>query len=346
MKSFFLSPFAKKFYPPLLVLLITVFIGAGGYILIDDYPVFEAFYMTITTITSVGFGEIIPLSTAGRAFTMCLVIVSCGAFTYSISTLTSILISKDFKNYIKLSRMEQKISQLEGHIVICGLGRNGRSVVNSLKGSKATVVIIESNPDKLEDFQDYLHVIGNATDEDILVKANVSKAKALISALPKDTDNVYVVLTAKELNPKITVISRAAEEHAESKLKRAGATHVIMPEKIGGEYMSYIITKPDVLNFLDFINDYENISFEEISLSSFPNINQVSLRQLDIRHKTGINIMGVKSEKGEFTVNPGTNTILTQKCKLIAFGTKEQMNELKKYFTDFKVVEQTNWGNE
>ncbi len=344
MKSFLLSPFIRRLFVPILVLLSTVVIGAGGYIIIDDYPVFEAFYMTIGTLTSAGVGEVLPLSKNGHIFTMILIILNGCTFAYSISTLISIFVSKEFKNYIKFTRMEQKISQLEGHIVICGLGRNGRSVVHSLANSKVKIVIIESDPSKLEGFKDYFHVIGNATDEEVLVKANVMKASALISALPKDTDNVYVVLTAKELNPKVTVISRAAEEHAESKLKRAGATHVIMPEKIGGEYMSYIVTKPDVLRFMDFISDYDDVSFEEIPLADFPSINNVSLRQLDIRHKTGINIMGVKTISGEFIVNPGTSIILTKECKLIAFGTKKQMKELKDYFAEFKVVDKISWG--
>ncbi|MFA7361409.1 MAG: potassium channel family protein [Candidatus Kapaibacterium sp.] len=218
------------------MLLISVVIGVAGYILLENYTFVEAFYMTMITITTAGYLEVHPLSDAGRIFTSLYLVTNIGIFFYGATTIVGLVIEGEFKNFYKNYNVKKKISELKDHVIICGYGRNGKQVCLELKDDKHPYMIIEKRENIIEELktdENNLFIDGDATEEEVLIAAGIKNAKAIITTLPEDPDNVYVVLTARELNPSITIISRASNESSVNKLKRAGANNVIMPEKIG-----------------------------------------------------------------------------------------------------------------
>ncbi|MBN8572010.1 MAG: potassium channel family protein, partial [Ignavibacteria bacterium] len=232
--------------------------------LIEKYSLVDAFYMTTITITTTGFGEVYPLTSGGKIFTSILCITSIGAALYGITTLTSFLVDGEILKLLKNYNMNKQINGLKNHVIVCGFGRNGKQVCEELVKENRSFIIIECNEERLEyikEFKNYLFIDGDATNDDILIKANIKDAKALITTLPTDPDNVYVVLTAREMNPTITIVSRASDESSESKLKRAGANNVIMPERIGGTHMATLVTKPDIMEFIALITGQAGVSF-------------------------------------------------------------------------------------
>lgn len=321
----------------LAILLITInfFIGVIGFIVIENYSLLDSFYMTSITITTTGFQEVHPLSPIGRVFTSLLLISSVGTVLYGISTVTSFLVDGEILKLLKNYTMNKQINELKDHVIVCGFGRNGKQVCEELVKENRSFIIIESNEERLEyikEFKNYLFIDGDATNDDILIKANIKDAKALITTLPTDPDNVYVVLTAREMNPAITIISRASDESSESKLKRAGANNVIMPERIGGTHMATLVTKPDIMEFIALITGQAGVSFsfEEFQHQDIkPEYKNKTIKDISVKKQTGATIIGLKSEDGKFHVNPGLSTVVQEKMNIIALGTKEQLEKLK-----------------
>ncbi len=310
--------------------------GNIGYILLEDYTFTEAFFMTIITIATVGFKEVHPLSDAGIWFTSFLIIFSFGIFAYSVSTFTHYVVDGVFHNYFKSSRVRRKIRHLNNHILVCGYGRNGRQAVSELLAHKEQVVVIEKDIETLEEIvqiPDLLYIQGDATNDDVLDQCGVENAKALISTLPVDADNLFVVLSAKERNPNLVIISRASEEHSDSKLKRAGATNIIMPDKIGGQRMAKLVTQPDVVEFLEYImlQSSENVAIEEISCYDMADhFEGKSIRELEKLNESGANIIGLKRGDKSFVINPLPEISLSSRDKIFALGTTNQIERLRK----------------
>jgi voltage-gated potassium channel len=231
----------KTFYVAVSLLLFVIVTGIVGFSLIEHYNFTDALFMTIITISTVGFKEVEPLSPQGMYFTAFLIIVSFGIFAYAVTTLTRYVIDGEFRHYYKSNKVRRKIKSLKNHVIVCGYGRNGQQAVQELLEHNASIVVVEREEevlDKILEIPDLLYVQGDSTQDETLDACNVKSAKALISALPLDSDNLYVVLSARELNPDLTIISRASDEQSNRKLKRAGATNVIMPDKIGGQRMA------------------------------------------------------------------------------------------------------------
>lgn len=319
-----------------LVLLLTVIsIGITGYILIEDFTFPEAFFMTIITISTVGFREVHPLSLGGQLFTAFLIMGSFGIFAYAVTTLTRYIVDGVFRNYLKDNKVKKQIQKLEKHVIVCGYGRNGRQTVHELRSHKVPVVIVdrsESVAEELREQTDVLYVFGDATEDDTLLDARIMHARALITALPNDSDNLFVVLTAREMNPDLTIISRASQFNSGKKLRSAGATNVIMPDKIGGQRMAKLVAQPDVVEFLDHVmlqstNDVfiEEILCEQMS-SKFV---EKTIGEWGVRAVTGANIIGVKRGSGEFILNPSPDVKLSAEDMLFVLGTKEQIESLK-----------------
>ena len=294
--------------------------------------------MTIITISTVGFGEIKPLSASGRMFTDILIILSMTTYAYAISVITGYIINGELNQYFKNYKVNNKISKLENHVIVCGYGRNGKEACETLRRNGIDYLTVERNLNivsNLREGQSVLFIEGDSTNDDTLKAAGIERAKALITTLPADADNVFVVLTAREMNPKLKIISRASEDASEAKLKRAGADNVIMPDKIGGSHMASLVTKPDVLEFLDHLSIQagENIILEEILIKNLSErVHNKSIKELEIHHKTGTNIIGYKSSDGQFTVNPFHDTILKNDAKIFVLGTKEQIGNLIRIF--------------
>ena len=322
------------FFIPLLIIFVLLVVGTLGYHFIDDYNFFDGFYMTVITIATVGYGEIHPLSTAGRVFTSFLIITSFGTFAYAISMFTKFFMDGEIQSYFKERKLNKLMEALESHIIICGYGRNGFQAAQVLERHHQKFVVIEKASAQNNELR-HKHLIleGDATSDELLLRAGIKRAKALIITLPNDADNLFICLTARNLNRNLTIISRASEDSSDAKLRIAGADNVIMPDKIGGAHMASLITKPDVIEFIDFITGQggEAINLEEFSYENLPeNLKDKTLKDLEIRNSTGANIVGFRTAEGSYVVNPGPDTKLIPQAKVFVLGTAEQIAKLRR----------------
>ena len=296
--------------------------------------------MTVITITTVGFGELYEPSEGMMLFTSLLIISSFGTFAYVLTAISAYVIDGEFQQYFKEIKVKGEVSKIKDHVIVCGYGRNGSQAVSVLKTHNQPFVLIESESEVIEELKktdpNILFVNGDATHDDVLEKARIDHAKALIATLPSDSNNLFVVLTARERNPNIKIISRASEENSDRKLRIAGANNVIMPDKIGGAHMASLVMKPDIIEFLDFVsaNGQVDINLEEIDFNELPEgMQNKSIHECGIRNQTGANIIGLKTAEGEFIINPSPDTKITSNVKLFALGTPDQINKLKNLFT-------------
>ena len=311
------------------------FVGILGFHWIEGYQFVDAFYMTVITVSTVGLSMGEPLSQEGRLFTSFLIIFSISIYAYAISILTSYFIDGELKLFLKEYKVEKQINKLSGHTIICGYGRNGKEAVLKLQAHKKKFVVIESNPVRVAKLKEtgLLFVEGDATFDTVIQKANIKYAQALITTLPNDADNVFIVLSAREQNSDLTIISRASEQKSDSKLKKAGADNVIMPDKVGGSHMASLVITPDVVEFLDNISveGTGDINLEEITVSDFPEHTSVkTLRDIETHYKTGCTVIGFKTNNGDYIVNPCADTLLESNSKLFVLGNPEQISNLNK----------------
>ncbi len=315
------------------LLLMVFVIGTVGYSLLGFTPL-EAIYQTIITIATVGFEEVHPLDNRGMWFTSALVIFSFGIFAYAVTTFTRYVVEGVFRNTFKDNKVKRTIDRISDHVVICGYGRNGKQAAIELIQHDVPIVVIEENPEIIQSLREtpgMLYVEGDASDEEVLKSANIGSAKAMITTLPMDADNLFVVLSAKELNPTIKIISRASVDNSDVKLKRAGATNVIMPDKIGGQRMAKLVAQPDIVEFIEImlLQSMDSVVLEEISCEHLASrFSGKSILELDIRNTSGANIIGLKRKDKSYMINPPPNTILSTADKLFALGTKSQLKQL------------------
>ena len=328
--------FLQRLLVPLLALHFIIAFGVAGYILLEKYTFLEAIYMTTLAITTVGFSEVKTLSSEGQLFTVILLIISWASLAFILARLTQFVISGEVNQYFKNRKLMQSIDKLRNHVVICGFGRNGRQAAHTLQMHNVPFVVIEKDLKALEDYAtehpEFLFMPGDGTDDDNLKKAGVEKAKALITALPADADNVFIVLSARALNPGIHIISRASDNNTMPKLKKAGADNVILPDKIGGTHMATLVSKPDVIEFIDYISgeEGESINVESVPYDELPDhIKDKPLHDVMNWKKTGVNCIGIKTVEGKFVINPPDETVITKGMKVIVLGTKIQIDRMK-----------------
>lgn len=324
------------FFVGLLFLVITT--GTLGYMFVQDWTFVDSFYMTIITISTVGFREVGHLTTPGKLFTAFLIISSFGTFAYAITSITAYLVGGKYKKYLKEYKLMKKYEKIEDHVIICGMGRVGTQVAKDLAAHGTKFIVIESSEEviaQFEDNPDYLFLKGDSTSDENLVRAGIQRAKALISCMPKDADNLYVVLSAKELNEKIFIVSRATSHSTESKLKRAGAHNVISPDAVGGSHMASLISNPDVMEFLDIIRvqGYQGANIESIAFSELPDeFRNKTIGQLEAKRLTGVTIIGFKTPGGEYIINPDYETEVVPHSKLFVLGNQDQIFKFNKMF--------------
>ncbi|OZV69000.1 potassium channel family protein [Winogradskyella aurantia] len=325
--------FRSKIYTALIMLLFLMCVGVLGYKLISGYDWVDAIYMTVITITTVGFAEVNPLDTASKIFTIFLILASVVIVGYAISIITEYILSRNNFEDIKQRKMQKRINSMSNHIIICGFGRNGKQAARKLLAYKKPFVIIERDREIIERFQedDIAFVQGNANDDDTLKEAGIERASTLISALPNDADNLFVVLSARQINNKMAIISRASEETSYNKLKLAGANNVILPDKIGGDHMASLVVIPDLIEFIDNLGivGERNINVEEVKAEQLYDTRKIkTIRELDLRKKTGCTVIGFKDEHGDYIVNPEADTKLVPGSKIIVLGRPEQIETL------------------
>jgi voltage-gated potassium channel len=317
------DPF-RKIYLVLAMLAVAISSGVVGFMIIEHYSFIDALFMTIITVSTVGYQEVAPLSDAGKVFDMILIVTNLGLFTYFISTFTSFFLDGEFREHLKKRKMERSIEALKGHVIICGYGRNGRAAANVFQQNNKPFVIIEK---RLSDKQnaDYF-VEGDATTEEVLTEAGIANASALITTLPVDAENLYIVLTARQLNANLKIISRASDDHAVKKMKIAGADNVIMPDKIGGAHMATLILSPDVKEFMDMISSqgFDGTTIQELTIKQ-----ATTLDELNPWRATGATILGIKDTHNKYIMNPGFHERLEPNDKVMVMGTKEQIAALQ-----------------
>ncbi|PKP41839.1 MAG: potassium channel protein [Bacteroidetes bacterium HGW-Bacteroidetes-13] len=319
-------------------LLIFLFLGGAiGYKLLSDISWIDALYMTVITVATVGFKEYVGDSDEIKIFTIFLIISSLIIIAYSLTVISEYIFSKHTLYNIMAKKMQKELDQLSRHVIVCGYGRNGKQAVEKLKGYHKKFVVIEKEEGVQMNRQDtsLLVVKGDASDDETLHKAGIERADFLISALPSDADNLFVVLSARQLNPKMTIISRASQDSSFKKLKLAGANHVIMPDKIGGDHMASLVVVPDLTEFLDTLSIVgENaVNIEEICIKDLPgNLEIKSIRDLDLRKTTGCTIIGLKSKDGTYTINPDPDSKLDINSRIIVLGRPEQIEKLNQLF--------------
>lgn len=324
--------FAKVYYA-LFLLIAVIFVGTAGFMIVEGWNFFESFYMTIITISTVGFNEVQELSDGGKLFTAFLIITSFGIFAYAVTAITSYVVGGEYKQYFKEYKSLKTAENMENHTIVCGYGRVGKQAAHDLKFYKKDFVVIENKEEITSDprFKEVPFVSGDSTDDQVLLKANIKNASSLITALPKDADNLFVVLSARELNPKLKIISRASSYSSMRKLRIAGADNVIMPDTVGGAHMASLVVTPDMMEFMDLIkvSGKAAVNLEEITFQDLPELyKNMTIGELEDYTKSGCNVIGYRSEEGDYTINPSNDQKIMPNSKLFVLGNPEQIKKL------------------
>lgn len=329
--------FKSKITIAIFLLLLVFLVGLFGFRFFSEYTWVDSFYMTVITITTVGYGVLKPLSPQEKIFVSLLIISSIFIVGYAISVITEYILSENIGN-LREKKVQKKLESMHNHIIVCGFGRNGKQAAQKLLAYKRPFVIIERDEEVIDRFSDEqtLFVLGNAIEDEILLKAGIERASTLICATPSDADNLFVVLSARQMNKNLKIISRASEETSYRKMKLAGADNVIMPDKIGGDHMASLVVVPDLVEFLDNLTvsgQEDSINVEQIPFEKMcPHGKEQAIQDLDVRKKTGCSIIGYRSPTGEYIVNPEPSLILKKNSKLILIGRPDQIESLKREY--------------
>ncbi len=329
-----LKLFKSKIYIALSSVAVVSLLGVLGFRYLSNYSWLDAVYMTVITMTTVGFSEVSPLDENAKVFTIFLIIASVFIFAFALSVVTEYILGRNSLALLKTKQVKNKIKHMNKHVIVCGYGRNGAQAVARLKAYQMPFVVIENDPEIIEKYEDeVLFIKGDANEDEVLEAAGVQKAQYLISALPTDAANLFVVLSARQLNKDLFIISRASEVGSEKKLALAGANKVIMPDKIGGDHMASLVVIPDLITFMDQLSTdgKKNTNLEEVAIERFSSSATVNtLRDLDLRKKTGCTIIGYISPEGDYIINPEADLSLSPKGKLIVLGRPSQIEQLNK----------------
>ena len=321
---------------PFIILQVIILVGILGYMIIEKASFLDSLFMTTISITTVGYGEVVPLSEAGKWFTIIMLITSWGTFAFAITRITQFVVSGEINQYFKTRRLMKDIAQLNNHVILCGYGRNGHQAAQILRVHGVPFIVIEKNESLMKKMEaegeKLLHLEGDSTDDDMLRLAGVERARALITTLPVDAQNVFIILSARALNPKMQIISRASEASSVPKMKKAGADNVIMPDRIGGTHMATLVSKPEVVEFIDIISGEQgqSIHMESLAYEDLPeNLKGKSIGDIENWNSTGVNCIGIKDPDGRFHINPSDDTILIAGMKVIMLGTRHQIMQMK-----------------
>ncbi len=310
--------------------------GILGYRYVSDYSWIDAFYMTIITITTVGFSEVRPMDIEGKIFTVILIVSSVFIFAFGLSVITEYILSRNSLQILKKKKVRNTIKSLKDHVIVCGFGRNGMQAAERLKAYNRPFVVIERNKEIIEKHEDeVLFVEGDANEDEVLNQAGIERAQYLIAALPDDAANLFVVLSARQLNKDLFIISRASQVASQKKLTLGGANKVIMPDKIGGDHMASLVVMPDLITFMDKLSmeGRHTTNLEEVAIEDFADqVDCNSLRDLDLRRKTGCTIIGYIDPDGKYIINPEADMQLQPKSKVIVLGRPEQIQKLNEMF--------------
>jgi len=315
----------------LIMLGLVLLVGTAGYVVIEGWQILDAIYMTVITITTVGYGEVRTVSPTGRVFTLVLICMGMGIIAYTLGMVAQVMVEFQVRSILGRRKLGLKIKSIKNHYILCGYGRIGRIISQELKASRIPLLVVDSNPDSKQGLeqQDIPYIIDDATSEDVLIEAGIERAKGLISVVLSDADNLFITMTARGLNPGLFILARAEEEQSHKKLLRAGANRVVLPYLIGGQKMAHTITKPAVTDFLELTVHDKNIELEmgEVLVKDRSRLKGVTLADSGIRQEMNVIIVAIRKENGEMAFNPSSETRIETGDTLIALGPD---NDLKK----------------
>jgi voltage-gated potassium channel len=308
-------------------------IGTAGLMVLEDYSFLDAMYMTVITITTVGYAEIHELGPEGRIFMMLLILAGFGTIAFAVTAITNFIFSGAYAQQVKQKKMQSTLKDLQQHVIVCGYGRVGVQAVKRLRKFNRSIVVIETNEQRMKEheFEGVIYLQGDATSDEVLLKAGIKSAANLVSTLPNDADNLFVVVSARALNSKLEILSRASEPSNMLKIKNAGASHVIMPDHVGGVHLAQMVVQPDLMEFMEKISQQsdDSINFEEVAFQDLPDhFKNKTIGQLQQEGVLSCAIIGYKSPTGDYTVNPSADTLVIPNSKLFLLGTKDQVNKL------------------
>ncbi len=321
-----------------MLLLFCLLIGTLGFYLIEDFEFLNAFYMAVITLSTVGFTEVHDLSNKGRLFTAFYILVNLGILAYAVALLTGFILEGKLKSLYKNYMTDLKINKLKNHVIVCGYGRNGKEACNELRLSNRQFVMIEKDQEILKELKSNSEspiLIGDATSDHTLKTAGIDRASVIIITTPSDADNVFITLTAREMKPNIKIIARASKKESESKLYRAGADNVILPQHLGGMFMAQLVTKPVVIEFLNLMTGLsgqhyylEQLRYEDLK----PIYQNKTLKELKIQKKTGGTVIGVKDDIKGLIPSPNAETLIGPDDTIVVLGREDQIKLLKRNF--------------
>ena len=317
-----------------IILSLTILIvGTAGYMIIEGWTFLDALYMTVITISTVGYREINQVGDVGRVFTILLVAIGVGFTLYVAAAVVQFMVEGRIRRILGRRRLDRKIDRLKNHYIVCGYGRIGRVICRNLRRKPLDVVAIDKSPDLITvmDADGILYVAGDASDEACLIKAGINRAKGLIAALATDTDNVFLVLTARQLAPDLTIIARASQESAKGKLQAAGADSVESPYEMGAVSMAHHIIRPTVTTFLDlaFAHKRKDIQMEEIPVNATSKLVNVPLKDSGIRQNYNLIIIAIKKPDGDMLFNPSFEAAIMPEDTVIAVGEQDNLQKLE-----------------
>lgn len=308
--------------------------GATGYMVFASYGVFDAIYMALTTITTIGYGEVIPLEGAGRIFNVVFIIIGVTTLLVALGAATQALIELELSGYFQKRRTRNMIDKLNRHFIVCGFGRVGRSAADELKAAGVPILIVDRSEERTERAiaAGFIAVNADCTRDEVLREVGINRAKGLIAALGGDADNTYLILTAKALNPMLPVATRASEETSERKLRRAGADVVFAPYTITGQRLSHALLKPHVNEFIDFTTGNAmglGICIEQVTVTPTSDFVSKSLRQTSIRSELGVIVLAIRKSDGQMVFNPPADSAIEAGDILIVMGPPESLRKLE-----------------
>jgi voltage-gated potassium channel len=323
----------KKLKIVLLILVLVISFGTIGYTVIERWSPLDSLYMTVITLSTVGFGEVYALSPTGKVFTMILVIFGVGGAAYTISIMGQMIVEGEIRKLLGRRKMEKSLKDLKDHYIVCGYGRVGRKICKEFCIRKVPFVVVEKDLQIVEQIEKdgFLFVQGDSTEDSTLTLAGIEKAKGLVIAVAKEADNVFIVLSARQLNPSIFITARADSDAAEKKILRAGANKVISPYKIGGIRMALTTLRPNLVDFMKVVTfDKETgLVIEEIEIKPNSPLTQGTLKDSPIRKEFGIMVVGIKKIGKDVFLNPSPETKIEAGDILIVIGEKEKLDKLE-----------------
>lgn len=313
----------------LLAVLAMLAAGTVGYVVLG-FSLLDAVYQTVTTITTVGFREVHPLGEAGKIFTIVLILAGTGTALYAFSVVLESLVEGHLRQHFERRRMERDVARMSGHTIVCGWGRVGRAVAGYLTGQGAEVVVVDLDPQRVAGLA-CPGLTGDVTDDEVLRQAGIMQARALVTAINTDAENVYVTLSARSLRPDLIIIARARTEASESKLLRAGATRVVNPQRIGGQRIAAAALQPNVVEFLDVVMHDGSLEFrlEEVAVRAGSRLAGQTLQEANAGQTTGALVLALRDRDGTFLTNPPMHTPIDAGYVLIAIGTQQQLSALQ-----------------